>query len=109
MPQSLKVRKDNCWEPTLLVMVNGDFQLLTVCHINSKSVFLRLQVQPVEVKVAYSQPKMKLFWYVDCIYLGSTEKFHEMPIQVASGKYVISFVDQEGNEISRIINFFNES
>ncbi|MFN3756417.1 MAG: penicillin-binding protein 1C, partial [Flavobacterium sp.] len=69
----------------------------------------RSQVQPVVVKVAHSQPKMRLFWYVDRIYLGSTEKFHEMPIQVASGKYLISVVDQDGNEISKSVEIINEN
>ncbi|MFN3639550.1 MAG: hypothetical protein ACK4UK_01395, partial [Flavobacterium sp.] len=69
----------------------------------------RSQIQPVVVKVAHSQPKMRLFWYVDRIYLGSTEKFHEMPIQVASGKYLISVVDQDGNEISKSVEIINEN
>jgi penicillin-binding protein 1C len=69
----------------------------------------RSQVQPVIVKVAHSQPRMKLFWYLDRVYLGSTEKFHEMPITSSSGRFLITVMDQEGNEISRTVEIINEN
>ena len=36
------------------------------------------EVQPVILKVAHSNGKAKLFWYLDNVYLGTTQTFHEM-------------------------------
>lgn len=59
------------------------------------------EVQPVILKVAHSQPNLKLYWYVNNTYLGKTEQFHEMPLKATSGIHYITVVDEYGNEIKR--------
>lgn len=59
------------------------------------------EVQPFVVKVAHSNPNAQLFWYSNNQFLGKTKTFHEMPIKTPSGTYLITVVDDAGNEIKR--------
>lgn len=59
------------------------------------------EVQPFVVKVAHSNPSAELFWYSNNKYLGKTKTYHEMPIKMPSGSYLITVVDDSGNEIRR--------
>ena len=63
------------------------------------------KVQPVIIKVAHSNPRAKLFWYLDEKYVGYTKNFHEKPIFATFGIHVITVVDEFGNEIRREIQF----
>lgn len=66
------------------------------------------EVQPVILKVAHTQPHMKLFWYANDHFLGSTETFHEMPFKSKSGTYLITVTDEYGGELKRKIEVVNE-
>ena len=59
------------------------------------------EVQPVILKVAHSQPNIKLYWYVNNTYLGITQNFHDMPLKATSGIHYITVVDENGGEIKR--------
>lgn len=61
------------------------------------------EIQPVILKVAHSQREMKLYWYVDDVYKGTTKTFHEMPIEPTTGIHYVTVVDEVGNEIRRKI------
>ena len=65
------------------------------------------EIQPVILKVAHAEPQMNLFWYVNNQYLGSTKTFHEMPLYVKSGNYLITVTDEYGNEIKRQVEVIN--
>lgn len=65
-------------------------------------------IQPVVLKVAHPNREMQLFWYVDNVYKGTTETFHELPISPVSGFHYITVVDEMGNEIKRKIEIVNE-
>lgn len=66
------------------------------------------KTQPVIIKVAHSQKDIKLFWYLDEKYLGSTQHFHDMPIQAKTGTYYLSVTDENGNEIKRKVEIVRE-
>ncbi|MFD0863311.1 penicillin-binding protein 1C [Sungkyunkwania multivorans] len=51
------------------------------------------------LKIAHSKPETTIFWYVDDVFIGSTETFHEMAIRPATGKHLITVVDSLGNEL----------
>ncbi len=61
------------------------------------------QEQPIILKVAHSDPKSTLYWYLDNTYLGQTKDFHEMPIKAKTGTYYITVIDQNAYEIVRKI------
>ena len=66
------------------------------------------KIQPVILKVAHSNKNAKLFWYVDNVYKGSTQTFHEMQIETNTGFHYITVVDDNGNEIKRKIEIVRE-
>lgn len=66
------------------------------------------EVQPVILKVAYSERDKELFWYVDDVYKATTKTFHELPITPTAGIHYITVVDASGNEIRRRIEIIRE-
>ncbi len=66
------------------------------------------EVQPVILKVAYSERDKELFWYVDDVYKATTKTFHELPISPTAGIHYITVVDASGNEIRRKIEIVRE-
>ncbi len=61
------------------------------------------EVNEVVLKVAHTNPEIKIFWYVDHKYVGSTKQFHEMPLRPEPGKHNITILDENGNELKRNI------
>ena len=66
------------------------------------------QIQPIIAKVAHSNKEAKLFWYVDNVYKGTTQTFHELPIEANTGIHYITVVDEFGNEIKRKVEMIKE-
>ena len=65
-------------------------------------------LQPVVLKVAHPQREKKLFWYVDDVYKGATQTFHDMAIAPVSGMHWVTVVDEDGNEIRRRVEIVRE-
>lgn len=65
-------------------------------------------LQPVIAKVAHHNQNIKVFWYLNDVYLGMTKTFHEMQINAKTGKYRLSVVDEIGNESAVYISIQNE-
>ncbi len=57
----------------------------------------------VVFKIAHTNPEIRVFWYIDNQYIGTTKEFHEMPILADKGKYIITVLDEKGNELKRRI------
>ncbi|MFP4844398.1 penicillin-binding protein 1C [Winogradskyella sp. PE311] len=55
------------------------------------------------LKVAHSKPELKLYWYIDDQFIGTTKDFHDMAVLPTSGKHTITVVDELGNEIKHKI------
>lgn len=66
------------------------------------------KTQSVIFKVAHSNAKAKLFWYIDNQYLGETETFHEMAFLAKTGKHYITVTDDLGNEINRTVEIIKD-
>ncbi len=54
-------------------------------------------------RVAHSTVGMKIFWYLDAEYIGTTQTFHEMAIIPEKGPHTITVIDELGNELKRSI------
>lgn len=65
-------------------------------------------IQPVILKVAYSERDKELFWYVDDVYKATTKTFHELPITPTTGIHYVTVVDASGNEIRRRIEIVRD-
>ncbi|MEP3206848.1 MAG: penicillin-binding protein 1C [Gilvibacter sp.] len=57
----------------------------------------------VVFKVAHQDPDAKVYWYLDHTFIGATEEFHELALLPSPGTYVLSAMDQDGNELKRQI------
>ncbi|MFC5047526.1 penicillin-binding protein 1C [Aquimarina hainanensis] len=57
----------------------------------------------VVLQIAHNHPGLKVFWYVDDRYIGTTEQFHEKAIQPSIGEHTITVVDELGNTLKRVI------
>ncbi|MFI2741466.1 penicillin-binding protein 1C [Zhouia sp. PK063] len=55
------------------------------------------------LKIAHDKPETTIFWYVDDTFIKATTNFHEIAIQPAEGKHVITALDENGTEIHRTI------
>lgn len=60
-------------------------------------------------KVAHRNSETKLYWYLNSDFIGLTETFHELALQPLPGEYVLTVVDQEGNELRQKINIARAS
>lgn len=66
------------------------------------------KVQPVILKVAHSNKEAKLYWYIDNVYKGTTQTFHEMQIEAETGIHYITVEDEYGNDIRRRVEMIKE-
>jgi len=55
------------------------------------------------LKIAHSTIDVKVYWYLDKEFIGTTENFHEIAILPKKGKHIITAVDTFGNELKRSI------
>ena len=61
------------------------------------------QTSEVIFKLAHPQNDAQVYWYLDKKYLGATENFHELILDIKPGSYLLSAVDEQGNRIQQQI------
>lgn len=61
------------------------------------------KINEVILKIAHTHPETTVFWYIDNDFIGTTVKFHEMPILPKPGKHIITVLDEKGAELKRAI------
>lgn len=61
------------------------------------------EVNDVIFKIAHRNPDTKVFWYLNKEFMGETQSFHELAIAPKEGEYVLTVVDEEGNEVKKRI------
>jgi len=57
------------------------------------------EVNDVIFKLAHRGNTSKIYWYLNETYLGQTDEFHEISVKPSPGDYILTVIDQEGNEI----------
>jgi len=55
----------------------------------------------VVFEAAHRKQSTTLFWHIDNEYIGSTKSIHEMGLNIAEGKHILTVVDELGNSITR--------
>lgn len=50
---------------------------------------------------AHRKPGIKIFWSIDDNFIGTTQNFHQMGLNPAPGKHILTLVDENGGRISR--------
>ncbi len=56
------------------------------------------------LKLAHSKPDVRVFWYIDDTYVGSTTDLHELAILPKQGTHRITVVDEFGNEAQQEVS-----
>jgi len=63
----------------------------------------------VVFKLAHSNSKTKIFWYLNEKYIKTTEIFHEIEVLPnTTGKHIITAVDSFGNELKRTVTIVSD-
>jgi len=66
-------------------------------------------VNEVIFQLAHRNPESKIYWYLDSSFVGVTDTFHELALQPLPGEYILTAVDQEGNEVKQRIEIARAS
>ena len=61
------------------------------------------QTNQLVFKLAHTISNMKVFWYLDAKFIGTTQNFHEMNFSPKKGKHTITVIDELGNQLKRFI------
>ena len=56
-------------------------------------------VNEVVFKLAHRSPETIVYWYLDSEFIGTTQTFHELSVAPKPGEYMLSVMDQDGNEL----------
>jgi len=67
------------------------------------------EINEVVFTLAHRDPETTVYWYLDSNYMGTTETFHELAVAPKPGNYVLTAVDQNGNEIKQTIEISRAS
>ncbi len=59
-------------------------------------------------KVAHRKPESIVYWHLDNSYVGQTQHFHELELAPASGKHILTLVDESGYSIKRKFEILKE-
>lgn len=59
-------------------------------------------------EMAHRESGREVFWHVDNQYLGKTRYHHQMEVNVAPGRHVLSLVDAEGNTLRQVFHVVEE-
>jgi len=54
-------------------------------------------------RLAHNIPDIKVYWYLNDQFMGTTQAFHELAVSPKNGKHMVTAVDELGNEIKREI------
>nr|WP_313777797.1 penicillin-binding protein 1C [[Muricauda] meishanensis] len=54
-------------------------------------------------KLAHQQSEATVYWYLDETYVGKTENFHELILNVTPGDYTLTAMDDQGTRIQQSI------
>ncbi|MCR9226021.1 MAG: penicillin-binding protein 1C [Flavobacteriaceae bacterium] len=55
------------------------------------------------LKLAHRQSNAIIYWYLDELFIGKTENFHELILPVEAGEYMLTAVDNQGNRIQQVV------
>ena len=61
------------------------------------------EIEGAVFRAAHHNPEIKIWWHLDGSYIGETQIIHEMRLSPATGKHVLTIVDENGETAS--INF----
>ncbi|MBX2828778.1 MAG: penicillin-binding protein 1C [Flavobacteriaceae bacterium] len=67
------------------------------------------QVNEIILQLAHRSPETRVYWYLDDLFLGTTQTFHEWAFSPLPGTYTLTAVDEHGNEVKQLLVIENAS
>jgi len=64
---------------------------------------LGTKTSEIILKLAHQQSNAIIYWYLDDTFVGKTENFHELILNIESGEYMLTAVDNQGNRIQQVV------
>ncbi|SNR41182.1 penicillin-binding protein 1C [Lutibacter agarilyticus] len=61
------------------------------------------QEQGIVFKLVHSNPSALVFWYLDSEFIATTQNIHELEMKPKKGAYMLTAIDEQGNEIQKKI------
>lgn len=62
---------------------------------------LGTKTSEIVLKLAHQQSNAVVYWYLDETFVGKTENFHELILDIEPGEYILTAVDNQGNLIQQ--------
>jgi len=63
----------------------------------------------VVFEVAHREASVKIFWYLDNQYIGTTSYIHQKPLNPGVGQHLITLTDEHGNTLKRLFTILNST
>ncbi len=60
-------------------------------------------------KATHRKAETLIYWHLDGTYLGSTQSFHEMSLQPAIGKHLLTLVDKDGYRLEQAFEIIGKN
>jgi penicillin-binding protein 1C len=57
---------------------------------------------------AHKNNSAKIFWSLDDQFVGTTERYHELALNPAAGKHILTLTDDKGNSVSRAFEIIDK-
>jgi penicillin-binding protein 1C len=94
--------KENCFE-----LLDDNLPMQWIYPTESTTLFIPIEIDGSSgqtiLRVAHNNDKAILHWHIDNQYIGSTENFHEMPVNPDPGIHKVTITDDKGYMLSKSI------
>ena len=85
---------------------DGDGRVMEILYpVPNARIYVPLEINGQRGKTIFSathrRSDVKLFWSIDDQFAGTTQHFHQIALQPAPGKHILTVVDENGVSVSR--------
>lgn len=90
----------------------GTYRMMDMIYPkNNAAVYIPLELDGRRGKIilnaAHRRPNAKIHWHIDNSYQTTTTTFHQLAINPAPGKHVLTLVDNEGERLVQVFTVIN--
>src|SRR5690606_34901291 len=82
-----------------------DFAMEMIYPKQHAKIYIPLEIDgqrgQVIFNAAHRRQRSRIYWHLDDTYVGETETFHQLALEVPAGQHRITLVDDEGIRLSQ--------
>jgi penicillin-binding protein 1C len=76
-----------------------------ICSEEGAKIYVPIEASSIKGNTIFTathrNKKTKLYWHLDDAYVGTTQQFHQLAVNLMPGKHVLTIIDEQGNSVSR--------